>query len=61
MRTLIVAAVFALLSGLGLIVAETAKADPPGPPPTPPPPASDCMLPWANPLPEVRGRATASV
>jgi hypothetical protein len=55
MRTLIVAAVFALLSGLGLIVAETAKADQPGPPPPPPPPAWDCMLPWANPLPRCAG------
>ena len=44
MRTLVVAAVFALLSGLGLIVVETAKANPTGPPPPPPPPA-DCMLP----------------
>ena len=33
MRSLIVVAGFALLSGLGLIVAETAKADPPGQPP----------------------------
>ncbi len=51
MRILIVAAVF----GLGLIVAETAKAEPPGPPPPPPPPAADCMLPWANPLPRCAG------
>jgi hypothetical protein len=50
MRTLIVAAVCALLSGLGLIVVETAKADPKGPPPP-----ADCMLPWANPLPRCAG------
>jgi hypothetical protein len=51
MRTLIVAAAFALLCGLGLIVAVVAKAEPPAPPP----PAADCMLPWANPLPRCAG------
>ena len=54
MGAFIVAAVFAVLSGRGLVVAETAKADPSGPPP-PPPPAADCMLPWANPLPRCSG------
>jgi hypothetical protein len=52
MRTLAVNAL-ALICGLGLIVAG--KDDPPGPPPPPPPPASDCMLPWANPLPRCAG------
>lgn len=52
-RAVIVAAVFALLSGLGLIVAGTATADPPAPPP--PPPSGDCMLPWANPQPRCAG------
>ncbi len=51
MRTRIVAAAFALLFELGLIVAGTAKADPP----PPPPPPWDCMLPWANPLPRCAG------
>jgi hypothetical protein len=45
----------ALAVGALLGTAAGPAAATPRPPPPPPPPASDCMLPWANPLPRCAG------